>query len=151
MEDLQELTNQIDNIKEKLTDKEYKDLIELTQKINSNKKMFVKCLVGTIKLNIYEKSDEEDIEINIIGNLYTHIGYDQGEEHRVHVSPNIKFEEKILEVKEEIEVEGYSLYVNNDANFMCNALYELIKATTYHHFKFPDNKQCDIIVYLGDL
>ena len=33
MNNLQELTNQLDNIKEKLTDKEYKDLMELTQKI----------------------------------------------------------------------------------------------------------------------
>ena len=38
MENLQELSNQLDNIKEKLTDKEYKDLMELTQKIHLNKK-----------------------------------------------------------------------------------------------------------------
>jgi len=148
MENLQELSNQLDNIKEKLTDKEYKDLMELTQKIHINKKKYVKCLIGIIKLNIYEKEEQNDMELNIVGNCFKHQGYDQTGDHNIHITPNVKFEEKILEVR---EIDDGAVHLNVDDNFMCNQQYELIKKNTYQKFDFPDNDDCDIVVYLGDL
>ena len=62
MESLQSLATQIDDIKEKLTDKEYKDLLETAQKINNEKQRFVKCLVIKHYIITHIKDREGDHE-----------------------------------------------------------------------------------------
>jgi len=152
MDNLLELSNQLDNIKKKLTDKEYKDLMELTKKINDNKKRYVKCLVGIIKLNIYEKEDEsdccDDVEMNMIGNCYKHQGYDQTGTHNVYITPNVSFEEKIFEVR---EVDDGAVHLDVDENWICNTQYDMLKTDKYDHPKYPDNSDYDIVVYLCDM
>ena len=148
MENLLELSNQLDSIKEKLTDKEYKDLMELTKKINDNKKRYVKCLVGIIQLNIYEKEDENNMELNMVGHCYKHQGYDQSGTHNVYITPNVSFEEKIFEVR---EVDDGAVHLNVDENWICNTQYDMLKKYKYDHLKFPDNSDYDIVVYLCDM
>jgi len=73
MENLQELSNQLDNIKEKLTDKEYKDLMELTQKIHNIKKdKRVKVIEIKIQVLAFTKYDCGNTGIHNIG----HLGYE---------------------------------------------------------------------------
>tara|TARA_R110001592_G_scaffold76219_3_gene230204 strand:- start:1070 stop:1522 length:453 start_codon:yes stop_codon:yes gene_type:complete len=149
MENLLELSNQLDSIKEKLTDKEYKDLMELTKKINDNKKRYVKCLVGIIQLNIYEKEEEDNnMELNMVGNCYKHQGYDQSGTHNVYITPNVSFEEKIFEVR---EVDDGTVHLNVDENWICNTQYDMLKKDKYDHLKFPNNSDYDIVVYLCDM
>ena len=148
MENLLELSNQLDSIKEKLTDKEYKDLMEITKKINDNKKRYVKCLVGIIQLNIYEKEDENNMELNMVGHCYKHQGYDQSGTHNVYITPNVSFEEKIFEVR---EVDDGAVHLNIDENWICNTQYDMLKKDKYDHLKFPDNSDYDIVVYLCDM
>jgi len=58
MDNLQKIVEQIDNVKEKLTDKEYKDLMEGLGLINKKREIYVKFLC------IYGKADivTDDIE-----------------------------------------------------------------------------------------
>lgn len=73
MENLQELSNQLDNIKEKLTDKEYKDLMELTQKIHNIKKdKRVKVIEIKIQVLAFTKYECGNTRIHNIG----HWGYE---------------------------------------------------------------------------
>lgn len=65
MNNLQELTNQLDNIKEKLTDKEYKDLMELTQKIYKKDKR-VKLVQIDIEVLAFKKYDNGHSNIHNI-------------------------------------------------------------------------------------
>jgi hypothetical protein len=149
MENLQELVGHIEEIKDKLNDKEYKDLMELTKKINDEKnKKYVKCLVGKFKLKIYEKDDENDIEINIIGECYKHQGYDQSGTHNICITPSISFEEKIFEVR---EIDDGAVHLDVDNNWICNEQYNLLVKNRYDHAKFPDNSDYDIVVYLCDM
>ena len=149
MDNLQELSNQLDSIKTKLTDKEYKDLMELSKKIYDKKdKKYVKCLVGQIKLNIYEKDNEQDVEMYILGNCYKHTSYDEDNEHQVFISPNVSFEEKIFEVR---EMDCGCVHLNVDESWMCDTQYDMLKKDKYDNPKFPDNSDYDIVVYLGDM
>jgi ribosome-binding factor A len=151
MDNLQELSNQLDSIKTKLTDKEYKDLMELSKKIYDTKdKKYVKCLVGKIKLNIYEKDDEENMEMYILGNCYKHISYEQAESHQVFITPNISFEEKIFEVR---EMPCACAHLSIIDSWMCDTQYDMLKKDKYDRMEKidPDNNDYDILVYLGDM
>ena len=71
MEDLQELVGQIFEIKDKITDKEYKDILELTQKINEEKDIgkFIKVKRLTFKTTVaYQQEYSSNIVVNIGNN-----------------------------------------------------------------------------------
>ena len=126
MDNLQELSNQLDSIKTKLTDKEYKDLMELSKKIYDKKdKKYVKCLVGQIKLNIYEKDNEQDVEMYILGNI----------------KKEIEVVEKIYEITDD-----YPGMIVLGENSMNKESYEALKKN-----KYENNDNNDVLVYLGDM
>ena len=103
MESLQSLASQIDDIKEKLTDKEYKDLLETAQKINNEKQRFVKCLVIKHHVITHIKDGEDDDELLTSGgcNGFQFVR-DEGQtaaELKIDVDVSTKTEEKIFEVQ----------------------------------------------------
>ena len=103
MESLQSLATQIDDIKEKLTDKEYKDLLETAQKINNEKQRFVKCLVIKHHVITHIKDGQDDDELLTSGgcNGFQFVR-DEGQtaaELKIDVDVSTKTEEKIFEVK----------------------------------------------------
>ena len=103
MDSLQSLASQIDDIKEKLTDKEYKDLLETAQKINNEKQRFVKCLVIKHHIITHIKDGEDDDELLTSGgcNGFQFVR-DEGQtaaELKIDVDVSTKTEEKIFEVK----------------------------------------------------
>ena len=61
------MSNQIDSIKEKLTDKEYKDLMELTKKMNDEKIEYVRLLHIKAEVSVYY----ETVSINQERHGYT--------------------------------------------------------------------------------
>ena len=67
MENLQELVGQIEEIKDKITDKQYKDILELTQKINEEKDIekFIKVKRLTFKTVV---AYQQEFSSNIINN-----------------------------------------------------------------------------------
>ena len=75
--ELHDVVNKIDELKEKLTDNEYKDLLELTQKYYDKckeqeekaKKKFVRCLIIKSSLTYYEKDKEHDREDLYVNNI----------------------------------------------------------------------------------
>ena len=73
MEDLQELVGQIEEIKDKITDKQYKDILELTQKINEEKDIekFIKVIRLTFKTTVAYQQEYSNNIINNIGNNNT--------------------------------------------------------------------------------
>lgn len=87
MNNLQELTNQLDNIKEKLTDKEYKDLMELTQKIYKKDKR-VKLVQIDIEVLAFAKYDNGQTNIHNIANFGYEHDNNEGED-----DDNIKLEQ----------------------------------------------------------
>ena len=67
MENLQELVGQIEEIKDKITDKQYKDILELTQKINEEKDIgkFIKVKRLTFKTTVaYQQEYSSNIVVN---------------------------------------------------------------------------------------
>ena len=62
MEDLQNISNKLDEVKQKLTDGEYKELIELVAKVHTEKKKFVKCRVHHVRQYVYMNDGEDEIE-----------------------------------------------------------------------------------------
>ena len=143
MENLQELSNQIDNIKEKLTDKEYKDLMELTQKINDNKKKYVKCLMIKFKMIKYKNDDDDydsEDELEYIDkfdfNIFEHNGRLD-----IHIRKEIEVSEKIYEI------------TNEDPHSMVMGEYSMNKKC-YEHLKenkYEGNDDNSILVYLCDM
>jgi len=103
MESLQSLASQIDDIKEKLTDKEYKDLLETAQKINNEKQQFVKCLVIKHYIITHIKDGEGDDEFLTSGGCNGfQFERDEGQtsaELKIDVDVSTKTEEKIFEVQ----------------------------------------------------
>ena len=102
MESLQSLASQIDDIKEKLTDKEYKDLLETAQKINKDKKRFVKCLVIKHHMITHLKDDEDDCEFMTTGHNNFHFQRDNGQtsaELRINMDVSTTKKEMIFEVQ----------------------------------------------------
>ena len=103
MDSLQSLASQIDDIKEKLTDKEYKDILETAQKINNEKQRFVKCLVIKHHVITHIKDGEDDDELLTSGgcNGFQFLR-DEGQtaaELKIDVDVSTKTEEKIFEVQ----------------------------------------------------
>tara|TARA_R110000744_G_scaffold157122_1_gene272839 strand:+ start:15 stop:503 length:489 start_codon:yes stop_codon:yes gene_type:complete len=70
MENLQELVGQIEEIKDKITDKQYKDILELTQKINEEKDIgkFIKVKRLTFKTTVAYQQEFNNNIINNTGN-----------------------------------------------------------------------------------
>ena len=102
MDSLQSLASQIDDIKEKLTDKEYKDLLETAQKINNEKQQFVKCLVIKHRVLTYIKDDEDGAEFVAQYDNGFHFQRDNGQtdqELKINIDVSTKTEEKIFEVQ----------------------------------------------------
>lgn len=143
MENLQELSNQIDNIKEKLTDKEYKDLMELTQKINDNKKKYVKCLCVKFKMLNYKVDDEDcdsEDEIEYI-DKFDFTTYDHNGRLGIHIRKVIEVDEKIYEI------------TNENPGMMVMGEYSMNKEC-YEHLKenkYENNDNSGILVYLCDM
>jgi hypothetical protein len=152
MENLQELSNQIDNIKEKLTDEEYKSLMDLSKEIfNKGKPKYIKCLVGTFKLNIYEKDDENEREELSLDEEYMHNSYDQPETHNIFITKNISFEEKIFKVINHDDDDDVECGIDVKQSLMCCGEYDMLKEKKYKAAEDDRLPQCDIIVYLCDM
>ncbi len=108
--DLQNLAGKIEELKDKLTDEEYKDLLELSHKYYDKEKakeekkkprMFVEYIVikPVCKYGIRDGADDEDGDV---------LGEFEGEDHfffenegfKLHCSLELKQEKKLKEVRE---------------------------------------------------
>ena len=144
MENLLELSNQLDSIKEKLTDKEYKDLMELTKKINDNKKKYIKCLMIKFKMLKYKNDDDDNYddedEIEYIDkfdfNIFEHSGRLD-----IHIRKKIEVVEKIYEITDENQ--GMMVMGENRMN---KEAYEDLKEN-----KYENNDDDYVLVYLCDM
>jgi len=118
IQDLQNLAGKIEELKDKLSDEEYKDLLELSHKYYDREKekqekrkpkIFVEilevrpiCYYTTCGENDLEQNDLgccEDSDEHLIG--MDHSG-DSIENFRVHIRPELKQQKKMLEVVDEI-------------------------------------------------
>ena len=68
MENLQELVGQIEEIKDKITDKQYKDILELTKKMNDEKDIGKYILVKRITFKS-SVAYQQEFSTNIITNI----------------------------------------------------------------------------------
>ena len=68
MENLQELVGQIEEIKDKITDKQYKDILELTKKMNDEKDIGKYILVKRITFKS-SVAYQQEFSTNIITNM----------------------------------------------------------------------------------
>ena len=150
MESLQSLATQIDDIKEKLTDKEYKDLLETAQKINNEKQRFVKCLVIKHHVITHIKDGQDDDELLTSGgcNGFQFVR-DEGQtaaELKIDVDVSTKTEEKIFEVKSSNE-DCSCHEIDLDKLTMNTHFYDKLKEHIYRG-SYPRDA---IIVFLKDM
>tara|TARA_A100001201_G_C3961891_1_gene162884 strand:- start:49 stop:525 length:477 start_codon:yes stop_codon:yes gene_type:complete len=122
--DLQNLAAKIEELKDKLSDEEYKDLLELSHKYYDKEKqkeekrkpkIFVHILEIT-PICYYTTSGDCDLENNELGccdNDEFLIGMDDGadsiENFRVHVRPAFKKEKKMLEVVDDFHTNEFQI------------------------------------------
>ena len=142
MENLHELAGQIDSIKEKLTDKEYKDLMELTKKINDNKKKYIKCLVIKFKMIRCIADDDESHNdgIQYINDLDYTI-FEHSGRLNIHIKKQIEVMERIYEITDENQ--GMTMMGENRMN---KEAYEDLKEN-----KYENNNDDFVLVYLCDM
>ena len=152
MESLQSLASQIDDIKEKLTDKEYKDLLETAQKINNEKQQFVKCLVIKHYIITHIKDGEGDDEFLTSGGCNGfQFERDEGQtsaELKIDVDVSTKTEEKIFEVQSSNE-DCSCHEIDLDKLTMNTLYYDNLKEETY----LDDHKGLKgaVIMFLNDM
>ena len=142
MENLQELAGQIDSIKEKLTDKEYKDLMDLTKKINDNKKKYIKCLAIKFKMIRCIADDDESHNdgIQYINDLDYTI-FEHSGRLNIHIKKQIEVMERIYEITDENQ--GMTMMGENRMN---KEAYEDLKEN-----KYENNNDDFVLVYLCDM
>jgi hypothetical protein len=158
MEDLQNLASKIDDVKEKLTDGEYKDLLELAHKYYDKeetkaKRKFVKCLTGSFKL-IIDANTDDDGGFYYTGGDKFHFQKDGKycpcEDIRINIHRNIQFRETIFEVKRSQRIQ-----LNRKECWMDQSFHEELKKNKYKKGHDADNEIGDtglsIIVYLHDI
>ena len=145
MEDLSELSNQLDNIKEKISSKEYKDLMELSKKIYDKKnKKYIKCLVGTFKLSYTIDEGDNEPMIRNDADAYCNVFYgDSYDRLQISVQKNINFNDKIYEIRES-DTDNGIMTLGED--WMCTQHYENLKKN-----KYEINNDEGIIIYLNDM
>ena len=149
MDSLQSLASQIDDIKEKLTDKEYKDLLETAQKINNEKQQFVKCLVIKHYIITHIKDGEDDDELLTSGGCngfqFERSEGQTGAELKIDVDVSTKTEEKIFEVKSSNE-DCSCHEIDLDKLTMSTHFYDKLKEHIYR-----GASRDAIIVFLKDM
>tara|TARA_R110001606_G_scaffold9829_1_gene42127 strand:+ start:701 stop:1186 length:486 start_codon:yes stop_codon:yes gene_type:complete len=159
MENLQNLAGKIEELKEKLTDGEYKELLELTkecydEKEEKAKRKFVKCLTGSFKLIINVEDDCDTSFFYTQGDKFnlTRDINDEGDL-EVNIHRNIQFRETIFEVKCAVVSEHRSL--NRKESWMSETFHEELKKNKYKKGHEADNEIGEtglcIIVYLHDI
>ena len=154
MDSLQSLASQIDDIKEKLTDKEYKDILETAQKINNEKQRFVKCLVIKHHVITHIKDGEDDDELLTSGgcNGFQFLR-DEGQtaaELKIDVDVSTKTEEKIFEVRPQETNEDCSCHeIDLDKLTMNTHFYDKLKKRIYRGMH--SGLEGAVIVFLKDM
>ena len=154
MDSLQSLASQIDDIKEKLTDKEYKDILETAQKINNEKQRFVKCLVIKHHVITHVKDGEDDDELLTSGgcNGFQFLR-DEGQtvaELKIDVDVSTKTEEKIFEVRPQETNEDCSCHeIDLDKLTMNTHFYDKFKKRIYRGMN--SGLEGAVIVFLKDM
>lgn len=142
MENLQELSNQLDSIKEKLTDKEYKDLMDLTKKINDNKKKYIKCLAIKFKMIRCIADDDESHNDGIrYINDFDYTIFEHSGRLNIHIKKQIEVIERIYEITDENQ--GMTMMGENKMN---KEAYEDLKEN-----KYENNDDDYVLVYLCDM
>ena len=154
MENLQKIVEQIDNVKEKLTDGEYKTLMEDLGLLNNKKEIYVKVLSISCQTTVYTETtrDDEDNYESYIHNITDNFRYevcnneacDCGQCNReplktVEVKSIIKEETKWLKV---IDDEERKLLVRSHE--IGRWIYDMLKRSKTYHM------DGDILVYLED-
>ena len=154
MENLQKIVEQIDNIKEKLTDGEYKTLMEDLGLLNNKKEIFVKVIRISCQTTIYTETIQNDDDDHCETDLHTSINHYRyevcngdcqcGECSReplkaVEINSELKTETKWLKV---IDDEERKLWRSED-QIGCLIYDMLKKSKTYHMDRY-------ILVYLED-
>jgi len=149
--ELHDVVNKIDEVKEKLTDKEYKDLLELSQKYYDKckveeekaKKKFVRCVVIKSTINFYIQNEEDETIHEEIYCMYTapcgkgDCECDMCGEvpplKRLYAEAKQSVETKLFEMKSRDDVDGY--YIDSDKCIMTDHALERLKENKYmtHH------------------
>ena len=128
-----EIVNEIDNVKEKLTDKEYQDLLEATHKAKKKKDELVKIRHINARSNIYIKYSVDGSR-NYTHSSDTHVeynGFDSDEEEEfgtiklLDISP-IKYDTKVYHLKVE-DRKPYRVSIDVDESYVEKPLLQLIK------------------------
>tara|TARA_R110000851_G_scaffold172382_1_gene318722 strand:+ start:405 stop:836 length:432 start_codon:yes stop_codon:yes gene_type:complete len=143
MENLHEMSNQIDSIKEKLTDKEYKDLMELSKKIYDTKdKKYIKCLMIKCKM-LRCISDDDAMDDNGIEYIdkFEYTLFERDGRLDIHIRKQMEVVEKIYEITNEHP--GMMVMEENKMN---KEAYENLKEN-----KYQNNDDDYVLVYLCDM
>lgn len=149
MEKLQHLAGKIEELKDKLSDGEYKDLLELAkqcydEKEEKKKKKFVKCLSGSFKLIInVEDECDHSFFFNEGDKFNFNRDSDDSGDLMININKNVIFQEKILEVKPNTVTRGPPSICGD--TWMNERHYELLKKDKYQ----ADDDS--IVVYLHDV
>jgi uncharacterized protein YkuJ len=152
MDNLQKIVEQIDNLKEKLTDGEYKTLMDDLGLLHKKREIYVKVIRIKNHTTIYTETVKDDDEQNesAIHNIGYHFRYEAcsndcecGECSREGL--------KIVEVRSEIKKETMWMKVCEDKEFFTSSdvigrhIFDMLKKSKT---MYMDNG--DIIVYLED-
>lgn len=147
MDHLHELSDKLDNIKEKLTDNEYKDLMELTQKIYKKDKR-VKLVQLDIEVLAFTKYDSGETHINNIADYgYFNDNNDEDDDdyhklEQIYIhKPKIK--PRIIELNIVDQVQCRPV-ISVEKNYIEEPFYDKLKEDKY---KVYDQS---VFIYLGE-
>tara|TARA_R110002167_G_scaffold156047_1_gene350652 strand:- start:240 stop:656 length:417 start_codon:yes stop_codon:yes gene_type:complete len=138
MEDIQNLAGIVEELKDKLTDTQYKDILELSKKIYDKKNQkYVKCLLIKNKMLKYH-DDENDDTIETIDEFSHYDGCDCPG--RIVITKEMETIEKIYKVSD-----LYSCDLEDDSE-ISPSVYKILKEKKHINF---NNKY--VVVYLCDM
>jgi Ni,Fe-hydrogenase I large subunit len=144
MEDIQNLAGIVEELKDKLTDTQYKDILELSKKIYDKKNQkYVKCLLITNKMLKYQDDhDDDDDDDGSIETLNQFSHYDGCDfPCKIVITKEMETIEKIYKVSEF----SWSCDLEEKSDISTNS-YKILKEKKYINFH---NKY--VIVYLCDM
>ena len=139
MEDIQNLAGIVEELKDKLTDTQYKDILELSKKIYDKKNQkYIKCLLIKNKMLKYQDDDDDDTIVTI--DEFSH--YDGCDcPGRIVITKEMETIEKIYKVSD-----LYSSCDLDEKSEISTSGYNLLKEKKHLNF---NNKY--VVVYLCDM
>tara|TARA_R110000824_G_C14865606_1_gene641718 strand:- start:72 stop:527 length:456 start_codon:yes stop_codon:yes gene_type:complete len=151
MEELKKLADILEDVKTKISDEEYKQILETSQKIyKKQKRQYVKCIIHHTGLFIYIKDDVEDTEFVFKGDGFKFERDEASDESlKIFIDKHCETETYIFEVEPNCDDKCQCHEFNIKNKTMNMNFYNKLKADKIRvgHSGLKD----DVIIFMNDM